>query len=150
MGTRTRTRIWLIIGTCLVLFGLILFGGVMTALKWDFMDLTTVNYQTNTYEINEEFSSISMNTDTADIEFAVSLDGKCRVECYEEEKVKHSVTVKNDTLTVERIDERDVYDFIGYVGLSFDTPKITVYLPKTEYDTLLRLIKLCIGERNVL
>lgn len=44
-------------------------------------------------EIAEAFNSISMMTDTADIEFALSDDGKCRAECCEGENVKHSVSV---------------------------------------------------------
>lgn len=130
---RTRTKIWLIIATCLVLLGCILFAGVMTTLKWDFMKLTTVNYDINTYEISKSFDSISMNSDTADITFALSDDGKCTVVCHEEENAKHSVTVEDGTLTIELIDERSVHDFIG---LNFDTPEITVYLPKTEYTSL--------------
>ncbi len=134
---KTKTKIWLIIAASLVLLGGIIFGGVMSMLKWDFMKLATVNYKTNTYEISEAFDSISMNTDTADIAFALSDDSKCRVECHEEEHAKHSVTAENSTLTVELMDKRSVYDFIGYIGLNFDTPRITVYLPKTEYTSLL-------------
>ena len=134
---RTRTKVWLIIAASLLLIGCILFAGVMTTLKWDFMELATDKYETNTYEISEAFESISMNTDTADIVFAFSDDGKCRVESYEEEKAKHLVTVKDGTLTVELIDERTVYDFIGHIGLNFGSSKITVYLPKAEYTSLL-------------
>lgn len=133
---RTRTKVWLIIAASLVLIGCILFAGVMTTLKWDFMELATVKYETNTYEISETFDGISMNTDTADVAFMLSNDGNCRVECHEEANAKHSVTVEDGTLTVELIDERSVYDFIGYIGLNFGAPKITVYLPKTEYTNL--------------
>lgn len=129
---RRRTKIWLIIATFLVLFGCILFAGVMTTLKWDFMELATVEYETNTYVVSEVFDSISINTDTADIVFSLSDDDKCRVECHEEENSNHSVTVEDGTLTIELIDERT-----GYIGLNFDSPKITVYLPKTEYTTVL-------------
>lgn len=134
---RTRTKVWLIIAVCLVLIGCILFAGVMTTLKWDFMELATVEYETNIYEISEAFDGISMNTDAADIAFMLSDDGICRVECHEEANAKHSVTVEDGTLTVKLIDERSVYDFIGYIGLNFGSPKITVYLPKTEYTNLL-------------
>ena len=133
---KTKTKIWLTIAASLVLLGCILFAVVMTTLKWDFMELTTVHYETNTYEISETFDSISLNTDTADIVFVFSDDGKCRVECYEEEKTKHTATVENSSLTVELIDERSSHDFIGYIGFNFDTPKITVYLPKNEYSSL--------------
>lgn len=131
---RRRTKVWLITAAALVLIGLILFAGVMTKLGWDFMSLATVKYETNTYEISEEFDNVSINTDVADIKFALSEDDKCKVECLEEEKVNHSVTVKDGTLTIELIDERGPYDFIG---LRFDSPEITVYLPKTEYTSLL-------------
>ena len=133
---RTRTKVWLITAASLALIGCILFAGVMITLKWDFMELATVKYETNTYEISNAFDSISVNTDTADMTFAFSDDGKCRVECHEEEKAKHSVAVEDGTLVIELIQERTVYDLIGYIGLNFDTPKITVYLPKTEYAFL--------------
>lgn len=134
---RTGTKVWLIAAASLVLIGCILFAGVMKTLKWDFMKLATVKYETNTYEISEAFDGISMNTDTADISFVLSDDGNCRVACHEEANAKHSVTVEDGTLTVELIDERSVYDLIGYIGLNFASPKITVYLPKTEYTNLL-------------
>ena len=133
---RMRTKVWLIIAASLVLIGCILFAGVMTTLKWDFMKLATVKYETNTYEISEAFDGISMNTDTADIAFVLSDDGNCRVECHEEANAKHSVTVEGGILTVELIDERSVCDFIEYIGLNFGSPRITVYLPKTEYTNL--------------
>lgn len=134
---RMRTKVWLIIAASLVLIGGILFAGVMTTLKWDFVELATVKYETNTYEISEVFDGISINTDTADIAFVLSDDENCRVECHEEENVKHSVTVEDGTLTIELMDERTVYDFIGYIGLNFGSPKIRVFLPKTEYASLL-------------
>lgn len=134
---RTTTKVWLVIATSLVLIGGILFAGVMSTLGWDFIELSTVKYKTNTYEINKAFDSVSINTDTADIVFAFSDNGVCKVECHEEENAKHSVTVEDGTLTVALIDERSVYDFIGYIGLNFGSPKITVYLPKAEYSSLL-------------
>jgi len=118
---RKTTIVWLMIAVSLMLVGCILFC-VMSALA---------KYETNTYEVDEAFSDISITTDTADIIFALSDDGKCKVECYEEENAKHSVTVENDVLVV-RIN-RPWYDYIGY---NFGSPKITVYLPKTEYNAL--------------
>ena len=129
---RTRTKVWLIIAASLVLLGCLLFAGVMTTLGWDFFKLSTAKYETNTYEISEAFDSISMNTDTADIAFVLSNDGNCRVECHEEEKTKHSVTVEEGTLTIKLF-----YGRAGYFGLNFGSPKITVYLPKAEYTSLL-------------
>lgn len=131
------TKVWLIIAASLVLIGCILFVGVMSTLRWDFGELATVKYETNTYEISQAFDSISINTDTADIAFAFSHDGKCTVECHEEENAKHSVTMEDGTLIIELKDERSISDYIHYVGINIGSPKITVYLPKTQYTSLL-------------
>ena len=128
---RKRTKVWLIIAAFLVLLGCILFAGVMETLGWDFRKLSTTQYETNTYEIREGFNSISMNTDTADIVFALSDNGTCKVECHEEEKAKHSVKVEEGVLNIKLIDER-----AGYFRINIGSPKITVYLPETEYASL--------------
>lgn len=126
-----KTR--LIVATSLVVVGLILFAVVMAEYNWDFTRLNTANFETNTYEIREEFKNISMNTDTADITFALSNDGKCRIECYEEEKAKHSVTVQEGILVIELISNKSWYD---YIGIHFGGPKIKVFLPESEYTSL--------------
>ena len=134
---RRKTKVWLLIATFCVLAGCVLFAGVMTSLEWDFLRLSTTEYETNIHEISQDFDRISMNTDTADIVFVLSNDGRCSVECYEEKNAKHSVAVEDGTLKIEQMDEKTEFRLIGLIGLNFDTPKITVYLPKTEYTSLL-------------
>ena len=46
-------KIWLIIAASLIVAGAIIFTGEMLVLKWDFTKLSTVKYETNTYEIND-------------------------------------------------------------------------------------------------
>ncbi len=130
---RTRTKVWLIIAACLVLIGCLLFVGVMTMFNWDFTKLSTVRFELNEHEISENFSNISVDTDTAEIVFLLSDDEKCRVECYEESKAKHSVTVENDTLIIKTVNKKAWYD---HIGISFGSPKISVYLPKAQYSAL--------------
>ena len=134
---RTKTKVWLLIATFCVLAGCILFAGVMTSLKWDFLRLSTTEYETNIHEISQDFDRISMNTDTADIVFLPSNDGRCSVECYEEKNAKHTVAVEDGTLKIEQVDDKKVFRLITFIGLNFDSPKITVYLPKAEYASLL-------------
>ncbi len=141
---RKTTKIWLIIAVSLVLVGSIIFTGIMSVLKWDFRKLSTVKYQTNLYEITENFDDISIKTDTADIVFAVSADGKCKVGCYEDKKEKHSVTVQENTLVINIVNQKSWYD---YIGINFGSPKITVYLPKTEYTLL--VIKTSTGDIEI-
>lgn len=125
-------KIWLIVATSLVLVGAIIFAGVMTMLKWDFLKLDTSKFETNTHNITEKFDNISINTKTADVDF-VATDGECKVVCYEQSKVKHSVSVENGNLKIDVDDQRKWYN---YMGLNFKTPKITVYLPDSEYGML--------------
>lgn len=116
------TKIWLIIIALLVACGL----AVSTVLNSD-------QFETNSYMVNAAFTSISIQTDTADISLAVSDDGKCRVVCYESEKVSHCVATEEDVLTVNVVDERKWYERIG---IFMQSPKITVYLPVGEYHAL--------------
>lgn len=130
---RTRTKAWLIAAGSLVVIGCILFAGVMATLGWDFVKLSTVSYETNSHAIDEPFHAVSLTSDTADVVFAPAADGKCRVECYEEENARHAVAVEADTLVIQRIDTRSWYDRIG---IYFGSPRVTVYLPKAEYTAL--------------
>ena len=130
---KKSTKIWLITATSLVALGCIMFSVAMTKIHWDFTKLSTVKYETNTYEVTDDFNSISMLTDTADILFVQSDDKICKVVCYEMSDMKHTTTVQNDTLTINVTDEREWYD---HIGITLGSPKITVYLPKTEYDSL--------------
>lgn len=130
---RKKTKIWLVIATALVVVGCVIFGGVMTMLQWDFTKLSTVKYETNDYEIDENYKNISIVTDTADIVFMPSQNSKSSIVCREQKNVKHSVTVKDDTLVISVVDTRKWYE---YIGINIGTPKITVYLPNAEYEKL--------------
>lgn len=127
-------KTWLIVAASLVAIGLIAFAVIMTINGWDFIKLGTGKYETNTYELNEEFSNISIKSDTADIVFVSSDDEKCKVVCYEEENAKHSVSVADGVLTVNVVDARKWYE---HIGINFETPKITIYLPEAEYSSLI-------------
>lgn len=124
-----HTKKMILIAVCLVVAGLVLFIAAMFAYGWDFSKLGTVRYVTNEYDISEYFSSVSVDTKTADIEIVPSGDGACHVVCHEAENEKHSVKVEGDTLVIKEVDTREWYGFV----MNFGTPKVTVYLPKTEY-----------------
>ena len=126
-------KAWLITAASLILIGIILFGGVMTVLRWDFKKLSTSQYEANNYEINEGYQNISINSNTADIVFVSSEDSKHSVECLEHKNVKHSVAVKDGTLVIELVDSRKWYENIG---INFGKLKITVRIPHDEYGNL--------------
>lgn len=128
------TKKWLATATALVFVGLILFLVAAAANKWDLTAFGTREYETNTYDVTEDFTDIAIKTDTANVCVLPSEDGKCKVVAFEDAKQKHTVTVDGDVLTVSITDNRAWYEFIGF---SFTSPKITVYLPHTVYGSLL-------------
>ena len=130
---RKTTVLWLIIAASLIFVGLGMFAAVMAVNHWDFTKLSTVKFETNTYSISTEFTNISAKTDTADVIILPSHDGICKVVCYEQENEKHSVAIQDGTLTINVLNEKEWYT---YIGISTGTPKITVYLPDTEYSAL--------------
>ncbi len=130
MGKSTK---WLILAISLILIGGIIFCGMMTILKWDFSKLSTTKYETNNYEIEEDFSSILVDSSVADIKFVATDNAKCQVECFEQKNLSHSVKVTDDKLEIKVNDTRKWYEHIGFY---FKNPKITVYLPKAQYSSL--------------
>lgn len=130
MGTVTKTV--LIIATALILLGFVVFAIALALTDGDFTKLGIAKYVTNTHEINEDFNSISINSDTADIVFLPAEDGKCKVVCYEIENLQSAVCVDNDTLKLTVEDTRKWYERISLMGSS----KTTIYLPKEQYLAL--------------
>lgn len=124
---------WLIVAAVLVVLGVILFTGVMNANGWDLDKLSTDTYTTNILEVDGDFEKISIDVETTGIEFAPAGSGRCRIVCFEEEKVKHSASVQNGTLVIDTVDTRKWYEHFSF---SFSQPKMTVYLPQKEYDSL--------------
>lgn len=125
---------WLIAASVLLLSGALLFVIAFAALDFKFADIGTHKYETNIYELSEDFDHIRVNVIDARITFAASHDGKCRIECLEQENLKHSAMVQNGVLVIGNTDARKWYDSFG---VSFESETVTVYLPKAEYNSLL-------------
>lgn len=121
-----RDKKWLTAATALVVTGATVFS--LTACSVNWKQLFSSNHVTNTFDINEDFNNISMKTDTADIVFAPSGDGQCKIVCYEKENAPHSVSVENDTLLIKGESTT--------VSFGFDNSKITLYLPQDQYVSL--------------
>ncbi len=130
---KRQTKVWLVVAVSLLIVGCIIFGGVMTVLKWDFRQLSTTKFEANTHDITETYSNISVVGDTADIVFLPSEDDATRVVCYEEKNLRHSVSVQDDTLVVQLVNTKKWYE---YIGIHFGSSKITVYMPKGVYGNL--------------
>lgn len=127
-------KILFIVAGILIILGIVLFVGALAGNGWDMTQLGTAKLQSNTYSIREDFQSISVRTDTADVVLIPSDDEMCKVECYERENIAHLVAVKNGTLEIAADDTRKWYEHISF--FSFGAPKITVYLPQAEYAAM--------------
>lgn len=130
---KTAKKVWLIVAGALVLLGALLFVGVLALNHWD-LSRFGAGYETRTVEIREDFDRISLRVDSEDIRFAVSEDGICRVAFYEKEDAAHTAAVLDHTLSIEQADSGNWFD--SFSLFRFDSPRITVYLPQTEYAAL--------------
>ena len=126
---------WLIAAAFLAALGGVLFAGAMAASGWDLTRLSAARYETNAYEPGEAFDNISIGVETAEIAFAPSQDGRCRIVCYEAENMRHSAAVRNGTLVIGTVDTRKWYDHIGIFHF-YEQPTMTVYLPQKAYASL--------------
>lgn len=131
---KKQIKVWLIVALALILIGGLIFVGVMTVLKWDFRKLSTVKYETNEYIIQEAFENITICTNTANIKILPSGNGECRVVCFEPVKFNHKTHVGGNTLNISKEGKKRWYD---YIGVDFNCPTITIYLPETDYSALI-------------
>lgn len=132
---KKATMVWLIVAASLVLAGLLTVTCGLAMAQWDFSLLSSTKLETNTHEITEVYQNISVATDTADVVFIPCEGEKTSVVCHESVKETHRVEVRDGTLFIELVDTRKWYDYIN-IGISFDSPKITVSLPEGAYGTL--------------
>ena len=86
------------------------------------------------WTISEDFQDIDVRVRISDVEFKASEDDVSRVVARESEKVHHEVTVYNDTLKIESVEEN--WKWFDLRSLFRMTPSVTVYLPKENYNKL--------------
>lgn len=127
-------KVMIIVAIALVILGAVVCVAAAASMRFDFKKMDNGSYETNTYTVNEKFSSISVDVTTEKLYFKPSDDGKCKVVCLEEENLKHEVSVSGGTLIIKEKDERKWNDHFGFYTR---TPEITVYLPERVYDELL-------------
>lgn len=124
---------WLIAAAVLILVGAAMFTTALALCGWDITKLGTVDYVTTTLDPSGDFKNITINVYTTDLKLLPSEDGKCRIVCYEDEKISHTAEVKDGTLVIGTEDSRI---WFGFISISFKSPTMTVYLPQNEYEFL--------------
>ena len=136
--------IWIITAIVLLTVGALLFCNAMTTIKWDFRQLSTASFTTNSYSIDQDFSNISLDVGTASVVLLPAADGKTSVVVYEDKNDPHTVTVENNLLVIKR--NREI-NWNNRIGIQFQSPKITLTLPQNEYGTL--VAKLSTGDIDI-
>ena len=130
---KVEEKVWLIIASALVLCGLMAFVILMSINGWDFTKLSTEKMQTKEYTLSQNFNDVSIDTKAVDITFVKADDGIVKVVCYEKVNMAHTVTAQDGVLTVTMVNTKKWYQ---YIGISFHTPTLTVYLPESQYTHL--------------
>ena len=122
--------------TSLILFvsGVIICGSVFAVKGKEI--LVEEDLVETSYEFDDVISNVHIEAIKNDVLFEVSRDGQCRVECLDLEGMEHEVTVTGDTLTItSEGDIEDLFD-ITRINVFHSSPRITVYLPEAEYESL--------------
>lgn len=91
------------------------------------------HYEDQTIEIADDFADISIEIDTAAVQFLISDDDKCHVVAYTQKNINYDVKVENGVLKISIHDDRAWYE---YIHIGVERSSLTVYLPKTEYSAL--------------
>lgn len=122
-----------IISVSLMLVGIIILTCALAVCGFDFRKLSTVEYKDSSFSFDEKVENISVNVFTSNILLLASSDDTVKVELHEYVKEPHAVTVSEGVLRIESEDQREWTD---YVGINFDSPKIKIYLPESQYKNL--------------
>ena len=130
---KKTTKISIVAAVILIVIGAAIFIGTMSTLDWNFRDLSTQQFKTNTHENITPITNITVETDSADITFALNTNNATKVVCHELEKVTHTVSFENGNLLIREMDIRKWFD---HIGINFERTKITIYLPKDNFGAL--------------
>ncbi len=125
----------LIIALCLIAAGLILGGVALAANRFHPEDLMKhgSTLESKTYSVSEPFTALEIHAIDGDVRLLPSGDGKCRVECMENEEQTHRVEVRGGTLYVER----QLRNRVGVTFSPIERDYIRIYLPESDYEKLI-------------
>lgn len=85
-------------------------------------------------EVKEAFSEIRIEDAECSVRVLRATDGKCKVVCPEKQdgSIYHTVAVSDGALSVQR----HVRKWYQYIGISFGSPDVKIYLPEEAYGRL--------------
>lgn len=132
---KTTRNVLLIIASVCIVLGIVIAAGAVAASGFRIKNMNTGKYETKTHYVSESFDRIDVETVDADV-YIMPYDGdEARVECLSGERVTYSVEVENGVLRIERHDDTQWWEHIGFF-ISFPSFHVKVYLPEKNYEYL--------------
>ena len=142
---KIAVKVTLIISALLIVAGLAITVTAFAMAGWDINKMSNENFITNEHIVTEDFEKISINVKNADIIILPSDNTETKIIAFEKENMIHKAQAENGVLSISLQDTRKWYEYISISPLK--SPKITVYLPKSEYSSL--IIKSDTGDVSV-
>lgn len=97
-------------------------------------------FETNTYEISENYKNISIWVDTVDVLIEPTTSENTKLVCYENKK--HLFEINNETLEIKE-DKK----WFNLLSIGFKKSNITLFVPKNIYESI--IVKCNTGSVNI-
>ena len=123
---------WFMISGLIVILGGLIFIMTSCSSNWDMRTILGIKKEETITNITDDFGGINISVDTVDINFVLTSDNSCKVVAYDRKMIRYDVAVEDGILSVKTVDERRWFERIFTPGGA----SLTVYLPKSEYDSL--------------
>lgn len=137
------TKAFVLTGIVLLILGLVLCIGGMTALNWDFGKLSTLHYETRSYSCKIEASSVCVNVENSDIRISLS-DTAEQIEISypaifgRDDQQKNKIEISADENTgALTLNESSDYHWTDYLFvIQPKSPEVAIILPASFTGSL--------------
>ena len=126
----------IIIAIVFIVCGFAISFTAFAVMGFDYKKFETIKYEMEEMKPEGDFSKITVNSGV-DVKFVLSQDGSTRVSYPVYKKATQDIRVENGTLKVlvEKEDWHWTNIFVPHISIS--DPKVTIYLPKDTYESLM-------------
>ena len=124
-------------GFALLVVGATLFFSIWSHQGFGAVDLSTVEYEKRSRNIDKAFHSVEITELADDVHIEPSPDGTCRVEYTDSSQSYHKISVESGCLTISR-ETKDRGKWYENIGIHTDMEEhlLVLYLPEAEYSEL--------------
>ena len=128
-----KTAIAILIAVLVVAIGGgLLFAG-LSAVNFQIEKLDRTEYVTESYDLTQTIETIDIESRTADVDIVPAEGDTGRVICFGNDQEKYTVVVENGRLIIRPVEGKKGWSIFSF---RFKGPRITVTLPRREYELL--------------